>query len=176
MDVAGARHVAGTYAGAWLGLLATEARGGTGIHHLRRTALQGTSDIAGIGHGAMVQSRREMAPVAAGTVAILGGTAGGEPGRKAALQDLYVAHAEGAQHPPDPGGGEQTHPVIDDDVHAVADAELAHARGEDLRAGQHVRQRRRLVTHGIDIEADRAGYVRGLVLGFGVPALGGEIP
>jgi hypothetical protein len=49
--------------------------------------------------------------------------------------------------------------VVDDDLVAVAQPELAHTRREFLRRGQHVRQRVRRVGDLVDVEEDRAGDV-----------------
>ena len=70
--------------------------------------------------------------------------------------------AEHPEHPPDPRGAHHAVRVIDDDAVAVAEAELAHARGELLRARQHVGEVRRRVGDFVDVEEHRAGNVSAL--------------
>ena len=130
----------------------------------------------GIRHGAVVEAGGEVAPGARSALAVLERVARRDPGRKAALQDLHVADAEGLQHPAHPRRREQAHPVIDHDVGAVADAERPHAGGEDLRARQHVGQGRGLVAHRVDVEPDRTGDVPGQILGPGIAPLRRQVP
>ena len=58
---------------------------------------------------------------------------------------LTSATPKARKRPPDPRGGEQAERVIDDHMHAVAEAKLAHRRGESDRLGQHMRQAARRV-------------------------------
>ena len=82
----------------------------------------------------------------------------GDPFRQAAVEDGDVALAEGAEGPPD-GAPKQADAVIDNDLHAVADAEPTHGAGEGHRIGQHVRQAGRMVGDGVDVEKHRPGDV-----------------
>ena len=66
------------------------------------------------------------------------------PFREAAVEDPDLADAEGAQGPPDPRRGEQAVRVVDDEMHAVAEAERRHLHRETVRVRQHVRAGRSL--------------------------------
>src|ERR1700742_1997963 len=59
-----------------------------------------------------------------------GGEAGFGPATEAAVEDVNVLCAEGAEHPPGSGGGEDAFLLVDDDGAGVADAEGGHAAGE----------------------------------------------
>ena len=87
------------------------------------------------------------------------GPALGHPFRQAAVEHRHVLVAHGAEHPPHAAGAGHRRGVVDHDLVAVAQPELAHARGELLRRGQHVRQRARGVGDLVDVEEHRAGNV-----------------
>jgi hypothetical protein len=92
----------------------------------------------------------------------------GLPLRQAAVEHRHLVMAEDAEHPP--GARRRIEPVavVDDHVLAVADAHLAHARGEFLRRRQHVGQGIVGVGDLVDVEEERARDVLGEVFRAGV--------
>src|SRR3546814_8214123 len=76
--------------------------------------------------------------------------------------DLLVP--EGAEGPPYARRAEDAALVVDHQPQAVAEAEPAHLRGEDVRRRQHVRQLAARVLDGVDVEEHRAGNVLRLEL------------
>jgi len=64
--------------------------------------------------------------------------------------------AHGAECPPDARCGKNPGVVIDDDAVPVGNAERADFRREFIRRRKHMRQRRRLVRDGVEIEKNRA--------------------
>ncbi len=100
----------------------------------------------------------------------------------APLEDASVQHGhalvpEDAEHPPHSSGAQvQAGAVVDDEIIGVVETECRHLFGEVVRGGKHVRQRRRPVACGIEIEKECARDVADRVLrGRGTPARG-EIP
>ena len=88
----------------------------------------------------------------------------------APLEDAAVQHGhtlvpEDAEHPPHSSGAQvQAGAVVNDEIIGVVEAERRHLFGEVVRGGKHVRQRRRPVARGIEIEKERAGDVADRVL------------
>ena len=78
------------------------------------------------------------------------------PGRKSAIKNDDVLVAHGAERPPYARRGEDAVVVVDDNTRAIADPKLAHAGGEFLRRGQHVRQAAVGVGDVVDVEEDGA--------------------
>src|SRR3546814_18374204 len=72
--------------------------------------------------------------------------------------------SEGAEGPPYARRAEDAALVVDHQPQAVAEAEPAHLRGEDVRRRQHVRQLAARVLDGVDVEEHRAGNVLRLEL------------
>ena len=82
-----------------------------------------------------------------------------QPLRQAAVENRDLLGAESAQRPPHPRGGEQAGGIVDDEAHAVAQAQRRHLVGELHLVGQHVRQAGRRVGDRVDVEEHRAGDV-----------------
>ena len=97
-----------------------------------------------------------------------GGEAGVYPCAEAAVEDVDVLGAEGAEHPPGAGGGEDAVLLVDDDGAGVGDAEGGHAAGEVLWRGKHVREGGGVVAELFDVEEECAGDVVLEVVGAGV--------
>ncbi len=97
-----------------------------------------------------------------------GWEAGFGPGAEAAVEDVDVWGAEGAEHPPCSGGGEDALLFVDDDGGFVGDAEGGHAAGEGFGCGEHVGEGGPVVGEVFDVEEDGAGDVVGEVAGVGV--------
>jgi len=100
----------------------------------------------------------------------------GLPFWQSAIEHGHIIVAEMAEHPPGPGRAEQTHAVIDDDAHAVAEAEPAHPRGKLLRARQHMGQGVARIGDLVDVEIDRARNVRLGVFGLCVALHRRKVP
>jgi hypothetical protein len=131
----------------------------------------------------LVERADDVGLVARGEVAllrrdgqVLDRAALGDPLGQAAVQHHHVLVAHGAEFPPDAGGGQDAAGVVDDDLRAVAQAQLLDPRGELDRRGQHVRQVRGLVRDLVDVEEHRAWNVGQVVLGPGVALGGGHVP
>ena len=75
-----------------------------------------------------------------------------DPSRQAAVENAHVLDAVSAQRPPDPRRGIEAERVIDDEAHAVAEAERGHRLGERVRFRQHVRQVLIVVGDQVDVE------------------------
>jgi len=93
---------------------------------------------------------------------------GVRPGAEAAVEDVDVLGAEGAEHPPGARGGEDTLLLVDDDGAGVGGTESGHAAGEGLGCGEHVGERGGVVGEVFDAEEDGAGDVGSEVAGMGV--------
>ena len=115
-------------------------------------------------------------PLLRGRRAALGRVARGEPGRQPAVEhgDGVVPHQP--EQPPHPRRREQAVSVVDHHLSAVADAERPDPRGELLLRRRHVRQIGARIGDVVDVEEQRAGDARPLVLGAGVASLGGQEP
>ncbi len=84
--------------------------------------------------------------------------------------------AEDLEHPPGAGRGEQTCLIVADHPLAIADAKPAHARGEFLRAWQHVGQGALGIRNLVDIEELGAGNMAFEEFGAGIAAARGKMP
>ena len=131
---------------------AAEALGRARVHHLRRTARERRAHLVERGdeavrRGAGVKARGLgcASPVSSGRPFL-------DPFRQAALEDAHVLDAIGAQRPPDPRRGIEAERVIDDEAHAVAEAERGHRLGERLGFRQHVRQALVVIGDRVDVE------------------------
>src|SRR3546814_3131293 len=77
--------------------------------------------------------------------------------RQAAVEHGDLLMAEIAEGPPDARRAEDAALVVDHEAQAVAEAELAHLRREDVRRRQHVGQRAGGILDRVDVEEHGAG-------------------
>ncbi len=158
-DAGGSGHVAGAYAGAWLGCCAVEAGGGAGVEDLLVVG-DFFFELGEVFYGFGVEGCVE-----GGWCAVDGAGFDGEivlgPGAEASVEDVDVLGAEGAEGPPGSGSGEDALLFVDDDGHVVADAESGHAAGKVFGCGEHVGEWRPVVGEFLDVEEESAGDVPG---------------
>jgi hypothetical protein len=155
--------VAQAQAGAGFRHLALEAGGGARVDDLRGLAADQPLHVRHVAHQLGVEPGRKMALATAARLAVPQRTSLGLPFLEAAVQHADVLMAHGAEHPPHARGRVEAFAVVGHDLHAVADAHLLHAAGEQLRGGEHVRQGRGLVGDIVDVEEERARDVLGEV-------------
>ncbi len=150
------RDAARTQAGTRLRHRARKTVGGARIEDLHARITDQRLDLRRVPDEAGPEASLECLRRSRGRLRIRHGAALGLPFLEAAVQDADLVVAHGAEHPPHAGRRVEALAVVGDDVRAVADAHGADLRRELLWARQHVRQRVRLVGHGIDVEAQRA--------------------
>ena len=108
--------------------------------------------------------------------AVRQGTPFGLPFRQAAIQHGHILMAHHLEHPPGARRREQARHIIGDHPLAIADPQLPHARGEFLRARQHVGKRARGIGEIVDIENLRPRNMAFQELGPGIALHGGQVP
>ena len=142
---------------------AAKTLAGARVDHLLGLAGKIGRDLRPVAHQRSIAMRRERnqrmrRPLRSDLAAI------GAPFLQAAVEDADVATAEGAKRPPHARRAHPVTGVIDHDPVRVADAERADIAGERVRRRQHMRQDRRTVGDGVDVEEHRARNMCGGII------------